>query len=169
MPYTPQTGDLFGVPTPETGRHYRWLSTRPEKLSGWLRSFGTIPGYRLERGATLDRTKERCTALGLPVECVNEATNRIEFGFNVLASIPLEEHERRTSEKRSIERSREGQVEDSFRATIDRVPGATARIDVAEEFEARKQHAVREDRPFSGQSGTDDSPQFRRRRAPRAR
>jgi hypothetical protein len=56
MPYLPPNEDVWSIPNPEAGRHYRWLNMRPDRLGLWLRSYGNIPGYRLEQKETVAKT-----------------------------------------------------------------------------------------------------------------
>lgn len=161
MPWIEPGRDPWGIPNPDTSRHYRWVSNKPERLMLWLKSYGSTPGYTLEQKATLDKTREHAIALGLPPEYVNENTNRIEYGLNTLASIPMEERDRRIKLKLDelIER-RQASV-DEFHAKGDELPGVRTFEEHPEQTQDRKKFATRTERPFSGQSGVGTSPNLR--------
>ena len=164
MPYIPQGADPWEVTHPQPGRHYRYISSTPEKLGLWLRSFGDRPGYALERGATVKDTKELAIKLGLSAEQVDTNLNRIGYGHNVLASIPMEEYLRRRRELGEKVDTRESDAKEAFLATADELPGVTAFERSPDEHKDRKRIATREDRPFSGQSGVGSSPHLKPRR-----
>jgi len=162
MPYIPQGEDAWAVPNPQPGRHYRYLSTKPEKLGLWLRSFGSRPGYSLERGATIEDTKKLADLLGVGAEMVDENINRIMYGNNVLASIPMEEYIRRRKELGAIDAEKEAAAKEAFHVAGDK-PGIKTFERTEEEHIDRKRIATRGDRPFSGQTGRGKSPHLRTR------
>lgn len=153
MPINRIQADPFLIPNPDSTRHYRWLSDDPRRLALWLRSLGDDPGYRLERGPTVKETVELAEKLGFNGDYVDRAKNVIRFGFNILASIPKEEHEKRIQFLLDQQGETLAQAEDSFMAEADRVRGVRAFKDDPEEVMNRKKHATREDRPFAGQVG----------------
>ena len=161
MPYVPRGQDPWLIPNPAPGRHYRYISSKPEKLGLWLRSFGDRPGYALERGATVEATKKLAVQLGLSEEQVDVALNRIGYGHNVLASIPIEEYVRRTSELSAQNAENIGAAKEAYHAAVDEIPGVTSFERSPEEHEDRKRVATRPDRPFSGQTGVGRSPHLK--------
>lgn len=167
MPYIPQGQDPWLIPNPNPERHYRYLSSKPEKLGLWLRSFGDRPGYALERGATVEATKALAVELGLSEEMVDLNLNRIGYGHNVLASIPMEEYLRRQGELIGMKDEAIGAAKEEFHATVDELPGVKSFERTPDEHKDRKRVATREDRPISGQTGRGTSPHLRtqRRRA----
>jgi hypothetical protein len=173
MPYVPASTDHWEVPNPDPARHYRWLSRTPEKLSMWLRAYGKIPGYRLERGPNLDATKQLCERLFGSEDLVNLATNRIEFGDNALASIPIEEYHRRKAERMDEALSKIESATDEYLAQTEELAskGIKTFIEPEEETASRREFHTRENRPVSGQTGVGRSPglRSRTRTRPRAR
>lgn len=167
MPYIPQGADPWLIPTPDSSRHYRWLNSNPMRLGLWLRAFGSVPGYRLERGATIEDTKRIADTLGLSAESVDLATNRIAYGHNVLASIPIEEYARRSAAQVDEQLEKIAEVEDSAFANIDNIKGVRAFKEHPDEMKERERHAVRGmtgSRPLSGQTGVGTSPGLRKQR-----
>ena len=163
MPYIPQGTDPWVVPNPQPGRHYRYISSKPERLSLWLRSYGDRPGYSLERGATVEDTKKIAVSLGLSEEQVDLNLNRIMYGHNVLASIPEEEYRKRTAEFAKTTNDKVGNAKEAFHAVGDDLPGITTFERTEEEHNDRKRIATRSDRPISGQTGRGTSPHLRTR------
>lgn len=161
MPWIPQRHDAWLVSTPAPDRHYRWLSTKPEKLGLWLRSYADRPGYALERKATVEQTMELSVKLGLGAEMVDKALNRIMYGHNVLASIPMEEYILRQGELLGKSDDALSEARDEYRATLDALPGVTSFERSEEEHDDRRRIATREDRPVSGQAGVGTSPHLR--------
>lgn len=156
MPYSPPNVDPFTIPTPDPTRHYRWLSDDPRRLALWLRSYGSIPGYRLE-------PRENAEKLGLSLDYVNEATGRIRYGYNVLASIPIEEYERRVRERLDEQLEKIGSAKERVHAAVDGLPGAKVIEREPEEHFDRKAHAERPsvNRTFvTGHKGTRPAPAF---------
>ena len=153
MPFQGLHADPFIIPNPDSTRHYRWLSDDPRRMALWLRSLGDAPGYRLERGASVPDTIKKADSLGFPEDYVDKAKNVIRFGQNVLASIPMEEAERRTKYLASVAFESLDQAEDQFMAQASELPGVTPFKDDPEAVLERKKHALRADRPFSGQVG----------------
>lgn len=136
MPYSPQGVDPFSIPRPDPTRHYRWLSDDPRRLALWLRQHGDHPGYQLV-------TPEEGEAIGLGADYVNLATGRIRYGFNVLASIPIEEYHRRVRERLDEQLDRQQAAREGFLASTDHIKGVDAFIrEPAEHFD-RKEHATR--------------------------
>jgi hypothetical protein len=151
MPIQRITADPYMIPNPDSTRHYRWLSDDPKRLALWLRSLGDSPGYRVERGDTVDATGELAEKLGFAIDYVDKSRNCIRFGFNILASIPVEEHEARMEYMAQQQYDAISSAEDSFMAEADRVPGVRGIKRDPEEHKDRKSHAAREGRPFAGQ------------------
>lgn len=138
MPYQPRNADPFSIPNPDPGRHYRWLADDPKRLGLWLRSYGDCPGYRLEVG------EETCARLGFETQFMLDPMKRIRYGFNVLASIPIEEWERRQRERLDEQIEKFNAPLEKFAAAVDNIPGARARFDDAETFEDKKKFNTRE-------------------------
>lgn len=167
MPYAGPTDnpmDPWGIPRPASDRQYRWLSTDPRRLSMWLRAYGDIPGYDLVQGASLEDTRKLADQLGLSRRLV-DASNRIVYGHNVLAHIPLEEHHRRQREQINEQLDKITQAKDQFLADADGLHGVTPFEEHPEETQDRKQFNTREpgEAPFVGQAGVGKSPMIRRR------
>ncbi len=165
MPWTPSGTDPWLIPNKDSSRHYRFLSSKPERLGGWLRSHGDRPGYALVRGATVADTKKMAVKLGLSEELVDPNLNRIAYGHNVLASIPQEEYERRIREMAGETNDRIGAAKEAFHATGETLPGVTTFERDPEEHEDRKRIATRDERPFSGQTGRGTSPHLKPRKS----
>ena len=155
--------DPYFIPKPDPTRHYRWLSDDPKRLGMWLRSFGDVPGYRLEAGPTLADTVAIAEKLGYNDSYVDKLKNRITFGYNVLASIPIEEHDLRVRYRVEDQMEQLAAAEDQMFAKFDNIKGVRARKDAVENFQDEKRFHTREDRPFSGQAGSGVSPALRRR------
>jgi hypothetical protein len=147
MPYTPSSQiDPWFIPHPEEGRAYRWISADIRRLDGHLRSYGDIPGYRLECRNTPEETLALCEKLGLPSTYVNKARNRIEYGDNILASIPDVERVRRFHESLEDTRQRLDQPKEKFYGQVESTPGMRVYEKPLEEHLDRKRHANREGR-----------------------
>ncbi len=164
MPWMPSGTDPWSIPQKDPDRHYRFLSSKPERLGGWLRSWGDRPGYALVRGATVDDTKAMAVKLGLSAELVDVNLNRIMYGHNVLASIPKEEYERRMNEMAGETTDRIGAAKEAFHAAGADLPGIKTFERDPEEHADRKRIATRDDKPFVGQAGTGKSPHLKPRR-----
>lgn len=162
MPWTPQDADPWQINS-DPERHYRWISSKPEKLGQWLRSFSGRPGYALVRGATVDATKKMAEKVGLSGEMVDVNLNRIMNGHNVLASIPMEEYNNRRKELSKLTEENISAAKEAYHASAERLPGVTTFERTDEEHEDRKSFANRPDRPISGQSGRGASPHLRPR------
>ena len=161
MPYMPQGVDPWVIPTPEPGRKYRWISSKPEKLGQWLRSYGDRPGYALVRGKTIEDTKRKAVELGLSDEMVDLNMNRIAYGHNILASIPIEEYVLRDNELINMKNSAIGAAKENFHAVVDSIPNVTSFERTPDEHKDRKRIATRPDRPVSGQAGVGTSPHLK--------
>ena len=161
MPWQPQGVDPWFIPNPDPERHYRYISSKPEKLGQWLRSYGDRPGYSLERGATVEATKALAVKLGLSAEQVDVNLNRIAYGHNILASIPMDEYLRRQNELLNMTKDSIGASKEEFHATVDAIPGVKSFERSPEEHKDRKRVATRSDRPISGQTGVGTSPHLR--------
>jgi hypothetical protein len=140
---------------------------RPDRLGLWLRSYGNIPGYRLEQKETVAKTKEHAVNLGLPADMVDTALNRISYGMNVLASIPDAEYVRRMEEKLEEQLDKIDASKEQFHEKGSTLPGVRTFEEHPKETADRKGFATRTDRPFSGQTGVGASPALRRRAASR--
>lgn len=168
MPYggpSDNVNDPWAIPNPDPTRHYRWISSDPRRLSLWLRSWGTVPGYSLVQGDSIDETRRLAEKLGFHASIVDTA-NRISFGFNVLADIPREEYERRVKEKVDEQLEKVAQTRESFHEAVDKIHGVKSFEQDPEEFEDRKKFNRRGagERPFVGQAGRGASPFMRARR-----
>ena len=169
MPYAGPSYNLmdpWGVPNPDPARRYRWIATDPRRLSLWLRSYGEVPGYSLVQGASIKDTKALAERLGLSDRLV-DASNRIVYGHNVLADIPVEEYERRVSERVDEQLDKLASAKDEFHAKAEGLHGIKTFEQTPEETADRKEFHQREpgDRPFVGQAGQGTSPLLRPRRA----
>src|SRR3990172_4178245 len=144
MPYVPRdVADYFVIQNPKPGRHYRWLSADPNRLSRWLMSFGPNPGYQLECGPTLEDTRRIAGELGRP-ELVDEQLNRIKIGNLYLGSIPEEEYRRRLVEKREEVEELRTVAQDDFMDRASRIPHVRPFVNKeVEEIEDRKSFAQR--------------------------
>lgn len=154
MPYSGPRGDRDWsyIPNPDPTRHYRWLADDPRRLSLWLRSIGNCPGYELVRRPYAKPVKdidETNTTWGLakqlgldPEGYVDVTNNRIRYQFSVLASIPMEEYERRVSESREEAIQRDASIEDSYMARVE-ARGVRPFKRELEEIEDRKEFATR--------------------------
>ena len=165
MPYIPVNSDNWEIPHPDPSRKYRWLSAKPERLSLWLRAYGAIPGYSLERGADINATKALCQKLFGTEDLVNLSTNRIEYGYNVLASIPIEEAVRRDAERIASMQAQLDSAEDEFLTKGEELKARGIRtfVEPVEETASRREFHTRDDRPVSGQTGVGKSPALRRK------
>jgi hypothetical protein len=165
MPYIPVNSDNWEIPHPDPSRKYRWISAKPERMSLWLRSYGAIPGYRLERGTSIDATKSLCQKLFGTDDLVNLSTNRIEYGYNVLASIPIEEAVRRGVERMTAVMAELNSAKDEFLAKGEELKerGIRTFVEPEEETASRREFHTRDDRPVSGQTGVGKSPVLRRK------
>ena len=163
MPIQRTTHDAFHIPNKDPNRHYRWISADRKKLAMWLRSLGDSPGYRLEQGASAKETLALCTQLGLPAQYVDAARNVIRNGDLFLASVSVEEYDKRIAFLVRMGQDRQQAAREDFLAQADATPGVTAVTDEPEEFMEKKAHAEREDRPVSGQSGVGTSPALKKK------
>ena len=147
MPYVPNRNtDVFYIPNPEPGRAYRFISSDIRRLAGHLRSYGDIPGYRIEQGNSVEETKKLCEKLGLPIEYVVAARNRIEYGDVILASIPDVEKVRRFHESLEHTRDRLDQSKDKFYGQVESTRGMKVYERDLAEHQDRKRHAERDGR-----------------------
>jgi len=167
MPYagpTDRLQDPWAIPNPQPGRYYRWISTDPRRMSMWLRNFGDIPGYSLVQGSTVAETIALAEKLGYSASMV-DASNRISYGFNCLADIPVEEHERRVREKVDEQLEKVNAAREAFHASVEGLHGVKSFEQDPEEFVDRKNFARRGpgERPFVGQAGQGASPLMRAR------
>lgn len=162
MPWVEPKADLWLIPNEDPTRHYRWISMKPSRLSAWLRSFGDVPGYRLECGKDLAATEALCERLGLPGSMIDKNLNRIVVGDCCLASIPREEFERRERIRLADVQERLDSSEEEALARANELPGVKMYKEHPAVSADKKEFHTRSDRPFSGQTGVGDSPQFRR-------
>lgn len=165
MPYQRPIDDPWSIPNPKPGRHYRWLAADPRRLSLWLRSYGDIPGYSLVQGKTKQETISKAEELGYDASWV-DANNRISFGHNVLADIPVEEYHRRTKERIDEQLDKINEATNKVYELTEPVKGVEPFIEHPDETQARKEFSKREDRPFSGQAGRGKSPNLKSRKQP---
>ena len=154
MPVNRIDADPFFIPKPDSTRHYRWISDDPKRLALWLRSIGDSPGYKLERGDTVKATQALAEKLGFSPDYVDRGKNCIRFGFNLLASIPVEERDKRVEYLQRMQTEQLDAAQDQFLSDADRMRGVKGFIKDPAEVQDQKKHALREDRPFSGQTGT---------------
>lgn len=130
MAYYPRGYDWSAIPNPDPTRHYRWVASQPaRRLADRLRTYGAIPGYRIENRAypkPVGDVAEKDTTWGLarqlgldPEAYVNVAQNRIQYDDSILASIPLAEYERRVAELREDEADRQSGIDDSYMASVE--------------------------------------------------
>lgn len=163
MPYVPLDRDIWEIPNPEAGRHYRWIAGYGDRLAQWLRSYGDRPGYQLVQGTTLEETRKIAEKLGLSAHNVDVNTNRITNGKNILASIPMEEYERRQAEFKRMEEAQRGAAVDNFHATGENLRGVRTFEEHPDQTADRKAFHTRDDRPMSGQTGIGTSPVLKQR------
>jgi len=145
--------DPFLIPNPDSTRHYRWISDNPQRMAMWLRSVGDQPGYQLVQGATVPDTMKLAEKLGLSGMLVDKGRNFIRVGFNVLASIPVEEYVLRQQYLLQQGKEQLDDAKDNFLGTADAIPGVKGIIKDPEEMLDEKKVKTRTDRPFAGQVG----------------
>lgn len=150
--YTPPNLDPFFIPKPDPSRSYRWISTDAKRLSQWLRSYGSIPGYELVQGKTVDETRALAKSLGLSAHDVSTTFNWISYGDLVLASIPIEEFERRRQEFADMVRADgDGMLDQYYEAATRK--GIKPFVKEVEEIEDRKKRAAAEYHDRVGYTG----------------
>lgn len=152
MPWQdPDTMDEFAIPNPDPSRHYRWLDTNPKKLRRWL-----LQGkYELECGATREATEKLAEKLFGPAGAgmVADGINRIMAGDHYLASIPIEEYERRRQLIAAAGRDAVSRSEDDYMDKAARIPHVTPFKRDVEEIEDRKRFALRDSTNRVGYTG----------------
>lgn len=139
MPYQPLSGGGLDVPKKDPNYHYRWLDyMNKDNLKMHLRSHGAYPPFAILQGLTVDKTKEICIEHGMPVEYVSASKNWIEWGYCVLARIPMSEFLRRRAEATSRARSLNDQANEAYLNSAEGIKGVTPIIREMEEHEDRK-------------------------------